>query len=373
MSEFVDGRQVFQRVSTAPGANGPEAGSSTSLVGSYCVRALDGRLKSLIPSTRRDLACRDLPITEEFNIGAYIGAPIFRSDGTQHGMLCCIAHRERTDLSERDAAIVELLAQMLGDLADRSKMFGTSLHDRRDRITAAIAGNGRHLVFQPIVDITDGTAIAAEALSRFDTPPTPDGWFADAATVSLGIDLELACAQTALDAMTRADMPSLLSVNLSPAALLSPLCGPLLQQVDRARLIIEITEHAPVDDYAALVSALAPHRDAGAQVAIDDAGAGYSSFRHILRLAPSFIKVDIELVRHIDTDPVRQALLTALSTVADKAGARLIAEGIETEAELNTLHGLGITLAQGYLLCRPTREPLPGHYPKAEPAHASAG
>lgn len=365
MSEFVDGRQVFQRVSAAPDDTAPKAGSSMTLAGSYCVRVLDGRLRSLIPNARSDLVSRELPITQDLNIGAYIGVPIHRAGGQLHGMVCCISHRPRVDLGERESAIMQLLAQMLGDLAERSSLFGNSVHDRRDRITAAISGHGRHLALQPIIDIRRGTAIAVEALSRFDSPPAPDGWFADAVSVKLGIDLELACAQSALDAMGRPDLPGLLSVNLSPDALLSPLCGPLLEQVDRSRLIIEITEHAPVEDYAALAKALAPHRDAGALVAIDDAGAGYASFRHILRLTPAFIKVDIGLIRDIDTDPVRQALITALSTVADTAGARLIAEGIETQAELDTLHQLGVTLAQGYLLCRPTGDPLPSAYRRA--------
>jgi EAL domain-containing protein (putative c-di-GMP-specific phosphodiesterase class I) len=365
MSEFTGRQQVFQRVSAENNTKAPKAGSSTTLAGSYCVRVLDGRLRSLIPNARSDLVSRDLPITEELDIGAYMGVPIYRSGGVLHGMLCCISHRPRVDLAERELAIMELLAQMLGDLAERSSLFGVSAHDKRDRIANAISGRGRHLALQPIVDIRRGAAIAVEALSRFDSPPAPDGWFADAASVKLGIDLELACAQSALLVMGRPDLPPLFSVNLSPDALLSPLCGPLLEQVDRSRLIIEITEHAPVEDYAALTRALAPHRDAGAHVAIDDAGAGYASFRHILRLTPTFIKVDIGLIRDIDTDPVRRALLTALSTVADTAGARLIAEGIETQSELDTLLELGVTLAQGYLLCRPTAEPLPTSYRKA--------
>jgi EAL domain-containing protein (putative c-di-GMP-specific phosphodiesterase class I) len=368
MSEFVGGRQVFQRVSAGPDQVAPKAGTSTTLVGSYCARVLDGRLRSLIPNARRDPVSRDLLITEELNIGAYIGAPIYRSAGQLHGMLCCISHTPRTDLGEREAAIMGLMAQMLGDLTERSSLFGGSARDRRERIVAAIAGHGRHLALQPIVDIRRGVAVAVEALSRFDSPPAPDGWFADAVSVKLGVDLELACAQSALDVFGRADLPDLISVNLSPEALLSPECAPLLEQVDRSRLIIEITEHAPVDNYAGLTKALAPHREAGALVAIDDAGAGYASFRHILRLTPSFIKVDIALIRDIDKDPVRQALITALSSVADTAGARLIAEGIETEAELDTLLQLGVTLAQGYLLCRPTIDPLPRSYRRASPS-----
>jgi EAL domain-containing protein (putative c-di-GMP-specific phosphodiesterase class I) len=143
-----------------------------------------------------------------------------------------------------------------------------------------------------------------------------------------------------------------------------------LEGVDRRRLIIEITEHAPVLDYHALNMALAPHRCAGARVSIDDAGAGYASFRHILQLSPDFIKVDIGLVLDIDVDPVKQSLITALGTVAGTTGARLIAEGVETQAELDTLYSLDVTLVQGFLLSRPMQSPPTDGFPMPRlPAH----
>ena len=138
MSEFVGGRQLFQRVSAEPDGAGPKAGTSRPLVDSYCTRVLDGRLKSLIPNARRDLSSRDLSITDEFDIGAYIAAPIYRADGQLHGMLCCISHTPRTELGERHAAIMALLAQMLGDLTDRSSLV------RRQRSRPARADRRRH-------------------------------------------------------------------------------------------------------------------------------------------------------------------------------------------------------------------------------------
>jgi EAL domain-containing protein (putative c-di-GMP-specific phosphodiesterase class I) len=363
MSKFVDGQQIFQRVSSSGGGLAPIAGSCSSLEDSYCSRVLDGTLKSLVPNARQDPATQNLHVTQALNIGAYVGVPIFRADGDLYGMLCCIGHEQRVDLSERDVSVLDVLAQILGDLADRALSFGASRRDTRRRIRQAIAGEGRHVVLQPVVDIRTGKAIAVEALSRFDVAPTPDVWFAEATSLHLGVELELACASTALDTLSRQDLPALLGVNLSPAALLSAECSSLLESVDRSRLIIEITEHAPVEDYEALNSAIAPHRQAGAQLAIDDAGAGYASFRHILRLSPDFIKVDIGLIRNVDADPVTQALITALASVAATAGARLIAEGVETEDELATLHRLGVTLGQGYLLARPSLEPAIDGYP----------
>jgi EAL domain-containing protein (putative c-di-GMP-specific phosphodiesterase class I) len=123
------------------------------------------------------------------------------------------------------------------------------------------------------------------------------------------------------------------------------------------RIVIEITEHAQVDDYAALNEALALLREHKVRLAIDDAGAGFASLQHIIRLAPDFIKLDITLTRGIGGDPVRRALATALISFADEIGAAIIAEGIETEDEFDTLRGLGVAFGQGFYLGEPG--PLP--------------
>jgi EAL domain-containing protein (putative c-di-GMP-specific phosphodiesterase class I) len=122
---------------------------------------------------------------------------------------------------------------------------------------------------------------------------------------------------------------------------------------DLSRVVLEITEHTTVEDYAKLHEVLRPLRERGMRLSIDDAGAGYSSFRHILRLRPDFIKLDISLTRDIDSDRGRRALAAALIGFARETGAELIAEGVETESELATLRKLGVHKAQGYLLGRP--------------------
>lgn len=118
-------------------------------------------------------------------------------------------------------------------------------------------------------------------------------------------------------------------------------------------IVLEITEHSTVQDYDKLEYTLRPLRARGMRLAVDDAGAGHSSFRHILRLQPEYIKLDISLTRNIDADPARRALAAALIGFASETGSELIAEGVETEAELATLRALGIHKAQGYLLGRP--------------------
>src|SRR5207302_1055710 len=118
-------------------------------------------------------------------------------------------------------------------------------------------------------------------------------------------------------------------------------------------LVIEITEHAPVEDYDGLNEALRSFRERGGRLAVDDAGAGFSSLRHILRLVPDFIKLDGALTRGIDTDRTRRALGAALISFASEIGVPIIAEGIETQAEVDALRALEVTCGQGFFLGEP--------------------
>jgi len=127
----------------------------------------------------------------------------------------------------------------------------------------------------------------------------------------------------------------------------------LLERADPSRIVVEVTEHAPVADYDELREALSGLRERGVRLAIDDAGAGFASLRHIIRLDPDLIKLDITLTRQIETDPVRQALAVALVSFAEQIGATVVAEGVESELELEALRRAGIRHAQGFLLGRP--------------------
>lgn len=121
-------------------------------------------------------------------------------------------------------------------------------------------------------------------------------------------------------------------------------------------MVVEITEHSAIADYDAFhraVEALGP----SVRLAVDDAGAGFASFRHILELRPAFVKLDRWIVAGIDHDPAKQALVAGMRQFARSTGCELIAEGVETENERAALVALGIRLAQGYLLGRPG--PLP--------------
>lgn len=228
----------------------------------------------------------------------------------------------------------------------------------RERIEAVLAQRALATVVQPIFSLETGQVVGVEALSRFAARPGygPDRWFADAHDVGLGVELEILAIQTALNQTATLPADSYVSVNVSPATLSSPAlraavtAGP----IDADRIVLELTEHVSVHDYDTLSDALAELRALGLRLAIDDAGAGFASFRHILRLRPDLIKIDQAIIRGIDREPAHRALAAALVMFVLEVGSTtIVAEGVETQDELRTVAALGIDAAQGYLLGRP--------------------
>jgi EAL domain-containing protein (putative c-di-GMP-specific phosphodiesterase class I)/DNA-binding response OmpR family regulator len=208
-------------------------------------------------------------------------------------------------------------------------------------------------VFQPIVELATDQTIGFEALTRFDDGVRPDRRFADAIAVGLGLELESRTLAAALDAMAALPDGAWVSLNVSPAFLMDPV-RPARVLGDRRRrsLVLEITEHVAIEDYVRFRDAVAA-LGSSVSFAVDDAGSGYASFRHILELRPDFVKLDIGLVRGIDRDDVRQALVAGIVYFAARTGCRLIAEGVETEGERGALRRLGVEFGQGFLLGRP--------------------
>lgn len=200
--------------------------------------------------------------------------------------------------------------------------------------------------FQPIRDLATGKVVGVEALTRFVSSPlkSPDQWFREAESVGRGIDLEFLALETALRAA--ADLPEHLyvGVNLSPRACLDPTLNEVIRRsrMMPGRIVVELTEHSVVASYADLTAALAPLRRAGLRLAIDDACDGFSSLRHIAMLSPEVIKLDRTISAGIDTNPNLRALCAAMVSFATDIGARLVAEGIVTEAQLATVTGLGV-------------------------------
>lgn len=250
----------------------------------------------------------------------------------------------------------ELLSGLVRDLASHlrgRREAALQTEERTARIERAVAGHGWHLVFQPIVDLVSREVVGVEALARFTDPPgPPQVRFAEAAEVGLGVELELAMAEAALRHIRRIPPNAFLAINASHRTLRSPtLVETLRPHPDR--IVLELTEHERIDDYERLAAALERLRALGVRIAIDDAGAGFASLRHILNIRPDIMKLDVELTSGIDSDPGRRALAVALISFAEEMGMTIVAEGVETDEELRTLQELGVRLGQGYHLGRP--------------------
>jgi len=232
-----------------------------------------------------------------------------------------------------------------------------ALEDRaaRQRIEAVLSGSGPIIDLQPIIDLKTALVAGCEALARFTAQPrrSPDRWFAEADTVGLGAELQLAAVRAALAALPDVPEALYMVVNVGPDIAGHTDLLRLLNTVDARRIVIELTEHSAVEDYPALMEAIGRIRATGARLAIDDTGAGFAGFSHILKLAPDLIKLDRTLTTGIDTDPARQALAGALVNFASATHAEVVAEGIEAQPELDMIHRLGIQYGQGYFLGRP--------------------
>jgi EAL domain-containing protein (putative c-di-GMP-specific phosphodiesterase class I) len=360
LSEYTGESQVLRALEGETAPFDIEEGSAFAWEGSYCARVIDGRLPATIPDARSNPRTARLPITERLGIGAYAGAPVRTLDGQLFGMLCCVGRGPHPALDESDARLLGALASALGeDLADEIKD-GTDAETRRREVESAVAGTGLVAVFQPIVSLASMRVVGVEALARFTAPPVrPDAWFAYAEEFGRRTALELTSIRLALARLGELPDGVYLSINASPDTACSPELAAALAAVDAGRIVVEITEHSSVGDYDVLRRSLDGLRALGARVAVDDAGAGYASFRHILALRPDVVKLDRALVTGLDHDPVRESLVAALVTFAQRIGATTVAEGIETAGELDMLSRLGVPCGQGYHLARPAPLPLP--------------
>lgn len=220
----------------------------------------------------------------------------------------------------------------------------------------ALTGEGVSTVFQPIVDLVRGVVVGYEALTRFTGYPVtnPQLWFEASRRERRSAELEALALRSAL--AMRSELPSstFLSVNIAPDLLdEAEILDVWETQDDLHGIVVELTEHARIDSYATLESALERLRAAGARIAIDDAGAGYAGLQHLIEVRPNIIKLDLTLVAGVDRDETKRALVEMIGSFASRIDATVLAEGIEHLGELDAVIGLGVPLAQGYLLARP--------------------
>ncbi len=290
--------------------------------------------------------------TIESGLRAEALAPIFWNDAPI-GLVSMGATSEghARRLSDRLATLTEfsvMSAAVLGPMLAERWQRDTLRAEVRNVITTRAFTP----VFQPIVHLATREFVGFEALTRFDDGTRPDLRFLAADKVGMMIGLETACLNAQVEQARRLPAGSFVSLNVSPSLAIGLM--PLLDVVAGADrpVVLEITEHAEIEDYSKLMAALAQVRS-HAMLAVDDAGAGYAGLHHILELQPQYVKLDISLVRNVDTDPARQAMVTGMAHFAESVGCALIAEGIETENELTALKLLNVEYGQGFYLARP--------------------
>nr|WP_314259067.1 EAL domain-containing protein [uncultured Devosia sp.] len=355
VSEFVGDRTYFREVD-APGLEHVvKPGDSMPLDYVYCKHIMEGRLPELMPDVLDNPMAASMPFTSDMGIRAHMSVPIKLKDGKTHGMFCCISTEPQPSLNPRDLKMMRAVAELTAVLIGREVEAATEHRGNLETIRRVIDGDELSIVLQPIMRIADDRLIGFECLSRFSGPEkwTPDVWFAMAASVGLGTELEMLAVNKGLALLDLLPRDLYLTLNVSPDTVLS---GDLLTAIPEKhgrRVVLEITEHASVDDYSALGNALSALRAGGVRLAVDDAGAGYASLRHILALQPDIIKLDMSLTRNIQDDVARHALAAALVHFGRETKCQILAEGVETAIELEALRNLGVEYAQGYFLGRP--------------------
>lgn len=354
VAHFRETDRVLEHVD-ADGAAPIHEGQVIPFEHGYCLKIVRGELPELIADTSLVPAAMALPETQAIPVGAHLSAPIRLSTGEVYGTLCCFSREPNRTLGERDLRLMRALSEVLASRIDEGLALARAKQRAASEIRSLLEQGAPRIVYQPIYALNRDALAGAEALSRFDVEPrrTPDLWFNAAHEAGVGLELELRAVEHAVAAFERLPAPLWLSVNASPELLISGRVEPVLSALDLTRVVLEVTEHDAVADYDALLRALQPLRARGARLAIDDAGSGYASMRHILNLHADVIKLDMSLTRNIDSDSNRRALAKGLIAFAHEIGSTITAEGVETEAELATLRAIGVDSVQGYFLSKP--------------------
>ena len=221
--------------------------------------------------------------------------------------------------------------------------------------------------FQPILGLKTGEFLGFEGLIRGPSNGPlhcPADLFNAAKRCGLSLEIEMLCRQIVLECYARLNLPGKLFLNVSPEILSDPHFknGQTIGYMEKLgilpeQVIIEITENQPTEDFQAMRSALLLYRSMGFKIAIDDLGEGFSSLRLWSELRPEYVKIDMHFVQGVNTDPMKLQFLKSIQQIAESANTHVIAEGIETEAELMIIRDIGIVYGQGYFIARSTPTP----------------
>jgi EAL domain-containing protein (putative c-di-GMP-specific phosphodiesterase class I) len=294
----------------------------------------------------------DLFAAKEGCNGHYLRAPVHLADGTIYGTFYCFSQARR---KQKDQRVLQMCADMVRDAVEEHYSLEKARAGHEADVERIVRQQEFSVVYQPIYRLHGGALAGFEALTRFSQLPArpPNQWLAEAARIGLGTELEFAIVRQACAGFGSIPSDLALAVNLSPTAILSPGFDSLFRGLPVHRIIVEVTEHEAIENYRDVEHALEPLRRSGLRLAVDDAGAGYSSFKHVLYLKPNLIKLDMSLIRAVNRDAGRRALAAAFTQFGKVMGSLIVAEGVETMAELETLRTLGVDQIQGHLVGYP--------------------
>ncbi|MEV4702862.1 EAL domain-containing protein [Actinoplanes sp. NPDC049316] len=315
---------------------------------SFCQAIMDGKLPPVMPDVKDFPEAMKLPSARMPRIRSFVSVPVVLSDGTVYGTFCAAGFLADKQLTKRDKALMDVLSHAASLLIEPDVRRRARAQEIAARILPVIETGGPAVLLQPVVDLTTGERAGAEALSRFPAAwgLPPDRCFADAHLIGEGHRLELLALHRAAGHIAR--VSGYVTMNVSPATLLTPECTDLLGRLPLHRIVLELSEHDPVEDYDELKAALGPLRAAGMRLAIDDVGAGFSSLRHIVVTAPDVIKLDRSIVTGVAADPVLPVVTHALVELGRATGAKVVAEGVETAQDAAALRTIGVDLGQGW-------------------------
>lgn len=363
VAEFSHGEQVFRHVAGDGAVFRLSSELRVPLGWMYCKAMCDGRIPEAIPDTSLNPITATMPVTTTASVGSYVGVPVSLPDGRVWGSMACLSRSPEHSVGKRDVRFMRMLARIYAEQLEREEREAADRQQKRAQIHAILNEDRLTTVLQPIVDLAGGVPVGFEALARFETstPKPPNIWFAMANEVGLGRELELAAVRSALAHLDSLPGGAYLSVNVSAETAVSSEFASLMA-VGTDRVVIEVTEHTAIADYPKFNSSVARLRFLGMRYAVDDAGAGFATFSHILSTKPDIVKLDMSLIRDIHRDLARRALLHGLIYFIEQINATAVAEGVETLEEAESLKRLGVHCAQGYYFGRPgepPRQPAP--------------
>ena len=348
VSHFAGGQRVFLYVDAQAGAPWLEPGSSDPLEESYCQRIVDGRLPQLMTDSRDNPEARTLAATFAIPVGAHISVPVRLMNGQVYGTFCLFSRYAQPGLNHRSLALVRVFADVIAALVDDAEAAGSPLRRRRQEVSQLLEKRGFTFIQRPVKNLLTDTVAAYELVAQLDgSCAEAMHLIRESDQLGLSAMYGVCLAEAALKALRQLPDQAQLALNVTPDLLQRFDLLNWFAPEDSHRLVLQISERDPVDDYENMNLLLHTIKACGFRIAVDDAGAGYASMRHILQFRPDFIKLDASLIRNIHARRDQQAMVSALQIFARNQGCMLVAGGVDSVDEYQYLVSIGMTFVEG--------------------------